>query len=61
MDAADRRPSLAEVNAALDRAQAETDALATSDGEKAKRRFGLVVARQEIKKLYGAEEGEGDG
>lgn len=51
-------PSWEEVEAALARAREATDELATTEGERAQRRFGLVMARMELKKLF--EGGEGD-
>lgn len=61
MDSADQtqRPGWADVSAALDRAQDAADELATNDVEKVQRRFGVVIARMEIKRLF--KEGETDG
>lgn len=63
MDGRDQGPTpdWAAVAAALDVAQVEAEALPGSDVEKVRRRFGLVVARMELKRLFGIKEGEGDG
>lgn len=63
MDGGSQRsvPDWAAVAGALDVAQAETEALAGNDVEKVMRRFGLVIARMELKRLFGIKEGEGDG
>lgn len=49
-------PQWADVSAALDRAKEAADDLATNDIEKAQRRFGLVIARMELKRLFGGGE-----
>ena len=49
------------MSAALDRAQEGAEELATSEVEKVQRRFGLVLARMEIKRLFGIGEEKTDG
>lgn len=51
-------PSWDQVSAALDRAQEGAEELATTEPEKVQRRFGIVLARMELKRLFGG--GEGD-
>lgn len=50
-------PSWEDVSAALDRAREAADELATTDAERAQRRFGLVLARMYLKQMFkGGEE-----
>lgn len=53
-------PTWEEVEAALARAREATDELAETPAQRSQRRFGLVMARMELKRLWN-EEGEEDG
>lgn len=61
MDVTGSVPTWDQVSAALDVAQVEAEALAMTDVEKVQRRFGLVLARMELKRLFGIKEGESGG